>query len=182
MEHDVGDGSIGTIYAHLSERTVEYGDTVQEGDLIGYSGQSYSGGTAQPHLHYEVVGQDALLKIRNAGKSYINGQNPQGMLGVKNHIARLDPFNFFNQQTVDSLNKCSNKNPKRYFIWRTSGGDNVCDGCAALDGQVFEMYSGIQPGSVHENCGCYAEFITEDMADFILDDNTILQPWMLCRA
>jgi murein DD-endopeptidase MepM/ murein hydrolase activator NlpD len=39
-------------YAHLSERTVEEGDTVQKGDVIGKVGDS--GRTTGPHLHYEV--------------------------------------------------------------------------------------------------------------------------------
>ena len=41
-----------TFYAHLSERTVEAGDTVQRGDVIGKVGDS--GRTTGPHLHYEV--------------------------------------------------------------------------------------------------------------------------------
>jgi murein DD-endopeptidase MepM/ murein hydrolase activator NlpD len=41
-----------TIYAHLSKRMVELGDTVRRGDLIGKVGDS--GRTTGPHLHYEV--------------------------------------------------------------------------------------------------------------------------------
>ena len=41
-----------TIYAHLSERLVEEGDTVQRGDVIGKVGDT--GRTTGPHLHYEV--------------------------------------------------------------------------------------------------------------------------------
>jgi len=41
-----------TFYAHLSERMVEAGDTVQKGDVIGKVGDS--GRTTGPHLHYEV--------------------------------------------------------------------------------------------------------------------------------
>lgn len=41
-----------TVYAHLSERLVEEGDTVQRGDLIGKVGDT--GRTTGPHLHYEV--------------------------------------------------------------------------------------------------------------------------------
>ena len=41
-----------TIYAHLSERMVELGDTVRRGDLIGKVGDT--GRTTGPHLHYEV--------------------------------------------------------------------------------------------------------------------------------
>ncbi len=41
-----------TVYAHLSERQVELGDTVRRGDLIGKVGDT--GRTTGPHLHYEV--------------------------------------------------------------------------------------------------------------------------------
>ena len=41
-----------TVYAHMSERLVETGDTVQRGDVIGHVGDT--GRTTGPHLHYEV--------------------------------------------------------------------------------------------------------------------------------
>jgi murein DD-endopeptidase MepM/ murein hydrolase activator NlpD len=41
-----------TVYAHLSKRLVEVGDTVRRGDLIGKVGDT--GRTTGPHLHYEV--------------------------------------------------------------------------------------------------------------------------------
>jgi murein DD-endopeptidase MepM/ murein hydrolase activator NlpD len=41
-----------TVYAHLAERAVAEGDTVQRGDLIGKVGET--GRTTGPHLHYEV--------------------------------------------------------------------------------------------------------------------------------
>ncbi len=41
-----------TRYAHLDKMTVERGDIVQKGDLIGLSGNS--GRSSGPHLHYEV--------------------------------------------------------------------------------------------------------------------------------
>ncbi len=41
-----------TVYAHLAERAVAEGDTVQRGDVIGKVGET--GRTTGPHLHYEV--------------------------------------------------------------------------------------------------------------------------------
>jgi len=41
-----------TVYAHLAERLVATGDSVQKGDLIGKVGDT--GRTTGPHLHYEV--------------------------------------------------------------------------------------------------------------------------------
>lgn len=46
-----GDNLI-TLYAHLSERLVEVGQTVTKGEQIGISGNS--GLSSGPHLHFEV--------------------------------------------------------------------------------------------------------------------------------
>ena len=45
-------GGLQTIYAHLSRVTVEFGETVREGQLLGYSGNT--GNSTGPHLHFEV--------------------------------------------------------------------------------------------------------------------------------
>ncbi len=43
-----------TLYAHLSQVSVEAGQTVEQGELVGYSGNS--GKSSGPHLHFEVRG------------------------------------------------------------------------------------------------------------------------------
>jgi murein DD-endopeptidase MepM/ murein hydrolase activator NlpD len=45
-------GSMQTRYAHLSSYTVQAGEMVHKGDLIGYVGST--GRSTGPHLHYEV--------------------------------------------------------------------------------------------------------------------------------
>lgn len=52
-----GKKTIYSTYAHLSRRSVHKGQTVQKGDLIGYSGQS--GDATAPHLHFQIDSQDA---------------------------------------------------------------------------------------------------------------------------
>ncbi|MWV26513.1 peptidoglycan DD-metalloendopeptidase family protein [Erythrobacter sp. GH3-10] len=45
-------GDVETRYAHLSSYTVQDGEQVRKGDLIGYVGST--GRSTGPHLHYEV--------------------------------------------------------------------------------------------------------------------------------
>ena len=49
---DYKGGKLQTLYTHLKERKVKYGQTVKEGELIGYSGST--GNSKGPHLHFEV--------------------------------------------------------------------------------------------------------------------------------
>ncbi len=49
LEHKFG---ISTRYGHLDRFTVEAGQKVKKGDIIGYVGST--GRATGPHLHYEV--------------------------------------------------------------------------------------------------------------------------------
>jgi murein DD-endopeptidase MepM/ murein hydrolase activator NlpD len=59
-------GGVSTRYAHLSEATVKVGDDVAKGQVIAKSGNS--GKTTGPHLHFEVIKEDAPI-------------DPQGLVG-----------------------------------------------------------------------------------------------------
>ena len=53
LRHDNYNGkSLQSLYAHLSKITVQSGQTVEEGQIIGYTGST--GNVTGPHLHFEV--------------------------------------------------------------------------------------------------------------------------------
>ena len=53
IEHEnYKNGNLRTLYAHLQTLLVKVGDTVKEGTIIGYTGNT--GNVTGPHLHFEV--------------------------------------------------------------------------------------------------------------------------------
>ncbi len=64
IEHENG---LSTIYAHLSTFAVKAGDTVNTGDVVGWSGNTgYSTG---PHLHFGVYATQGVKIMSRASKS-----------------------------------------------------------------------------------------------------------------
>ena len=56
---DYRGGRLETLYAHLSKLCVAQGETVYEGQLIGYSGDT--GNCYGAHLHFEVTDSDQTV-------------------------------------------------------------------------------------------------------------------------
>ena len=83
-----------SIYAHLSETTVEKGDVVSAGDLVGYEGMT--GRASGCHLHYGLFTPD---------EREVFGIDPgvvERMLVPPWQIARVDPQLVLPEQTVRS--------------------------------------------------------------------------------
>lgn len=68
IEHPSGQQ---TRYAHLSAATVQAGDTIQAGQVVGRVGQS--GRATGPHLHFEVVAEGRALDPRRPKSVHSQG-------------------------------------------------------------------------------------------------------------
>ena len=67
---DHGDG-IESLYAHLTSLAVSDGDTVSQGEVIGYSGNT--GNSTGPHLHFEI----RVNGTRVDPLEYVDPENPR---------------------------------------------------------------------------------------------------------
>ena len=72
---DHGDG-IESLYAHLSEVLVSEGESVSQGQIIGYTGNT--GRSTGPHLHFEI----RLNGTRVDPLDYVDPENPRPVSGV----------------------------------------------------------------------------------------------------
>lgn len=71
---DHGDG-VESLYAHLNKVVVSNGETVTQGQIIGYSGNT--GRSTGPHLHFEI----RLHGIRVDPLGYVSPENPRPVTG-----------------------------------------------------------------------------------------------------
>lgn len=74
-------GDVYTGYAHLERTTVNRGQKVKQGDVIGYSGQT--GAATGPHLHFEFIAKQP---------DFNNG-----------YVGRLNPAKFMEQKGDDDM-------------------------------------------------------------------------------
>jgi murein DD-endopeptidase MepM/ murein hydrolase activator NlpD len=75
------DNNLTTLYTHLSQYVVKKGDTVERGQLIGYSGRT--GYATGPHLHFTVFAQPTFYmgQSRSCGPMPFGGDlNPERYL------------------------------------------------------------------------------------------------------
>lgn len=73
-----------TFYAHLSERSVQGGNSIKAGQLIGYSGNT--GNSSGPHLHFEI----RLMNPNGTYRVFRNSPDTQPYLFRRN--GRTDPL------------------------------------------------------------------------------------------
>lgn len=87
LKHDNG---LSTIYGHLSQVSVEPGDSVKTGDVIGYSGAT--GYATGPHLHFGVYATEGikLVTADQLGSTYCAGIPTV----AANPDAYLDPMDY----------------------------------------------------------------------------------------
>ena len=58
-----------TLYAHMSQRLVSEGDTVSQGDVIGYVGST--GYATGPHIHFEIYEDDVRVDPLQFFSNYV---------------------------------------------------------------------------------------------------------------
>ena len=68
VEIDHGNGNF-TLYAHMSERLVEVGEYVEQGEVIGLCGST--GISTAPHVHYEIWENYSRINPLNRLPGYI---------------------------------------------------------------------------------------------------------------
>ncbi len=85
IDHNNG---LSTLYAHLSVFNVSAGDYVDQGDIIGYAGQT--GYATGPHLHFSVFDRDA---VQVSPFSWSNGCK-NAKVPYAPYEAYLDPLSY----------------------------------------------------------------------------------------
>ena len=91
------DGYI-TVYAHLQDYNVDYGQHVKQGEVIGHSGNT--GGSTGPHLHFELIdgkqrrqdGKTIARIISDCGRTKCPSKYGTQALGVNGNEGRIDPM------------------------------------------------------------------------------------------
>jgi len=82
---------LSTLYSHLSVISVNSGDAVGTGSVVGYSGQT--GYATGPHLHFTVYVSDAVKVVRY-GDVNKSTNCPNAMIPVAPTEAYLNPFSY----------------------------------------------------------------------------------------
>ena len=182
LEHDEG---FLTLYAHLQNSNVDYGQFVKQGEVIGHSGNT--GGSTGPHLHFELIdgnqirqnGQTIKDTIKYCGKHKSPSKYGTQAVGVGGSEGRIDPItgktaeelknakicypqNILNETNVCGFNPTRHTRetlPTKYYIWHTQCDDKVRSSHEELDGTIHSIDEDIFPGEDY-NCRCWAEEIT----------------------
>ena len=186
LEHDEG---FLTLYAHLQNSNVDYGQFVKQGEVIGHSGNT--GGSTGPHLHFELIdgnqirqnGQTIKDTIKYCGKHKSPSKYGTQAVGVGGSEGRIDPITGKTAkelkdagrscvpEVLDKTNICGfnptrhtrETLPTKYYIWHTQGDDKVRSSHEELDGTIHSIDEDIFPGEDY-NCRCWAEEVSDEEA------------------
>lgn len=82
-----GPGGVGTGYGHLSRVLVRYGQRVQRGQVVAYSGNS--GLSTGPHLHFEVYRLGQVVNPRGFSFSSVASLTGAALRAFKAHVSEL---------------------------------------------------------------------------------------------
>ena len=97
IRHEQYNGmALHTLYAHLSKITVELGQTVTEGQIIGYTGST--GYVTGPHLHFEV----RLGGVRVNPLNWLDDDFTCASVAVRKHLGRYTSVKRPEEKPVES--------------------------------------------------------------------------------
>lgn len=71
----------------------------------------------------------------------------------------------FNRSIISLKQDLDSKRQQSFGITHYAWSGGECEECAGRDGEIFEWGEGIEPGQVHENCGCSADPVPEEAGE-----------------
>jgi len=81
------------VYMHMSSKSAVYGQIVEKGEIIGYSGNT-GGPSIGAHLHIEIYSTDVM--------PYTEESNPHAHTTAPNFTCIINPYDFFYDQVAFS--------------------------------------------------------------------------------
>ncbi len=124
----------------------------------------------EPTLDYLTQSQENLLK--NYSNPVFNKKDKNKILKNYSDLQNLGK-SLYRYETLKENNYLADAQEEKeeientvlkgsvsynYYVWHSENGENTCDECRELDGQVFEMGEEV-PERPHPNCRCTVEIV-----------------------